>query len=94
MVENESRCHAIEDVKQSIKIAATKFKTFPERMMEIIDKPNLKQAIYWLPDGSSFALFPYAFTEKVLNVFFQGAKFESFTRKLNRKFHVKHTVFR
>ncbi len=66
-------------------MTASMFKTFPERMMEILEKPNLTEAIYWLDDGKSFGLFPYPFIGKVLNVYFQGAKFESFTRKLNRK---------
>ena len=76
--------NALYDVKQSIQLAATKFKTFPERMMEILEKPNLTGAVLWLYEGTAFALFPYPFAAQVLNVYFQGAKWESFTRKLNR----------
>lgn len=41
-------------------------------------------SMWWLPDGDSFCLIPVVFAEKVLDKHFQGTKFESFTRKLNR----------
>lgn len=40
--------------------------------------------MWWLPDGDSFCLIPVVFAENVLDKHFQGTKFESFTRKLNR----------
>ena len=59
-------------------------KTFPEKLMELLDEETVKESLWWLDGGDAFAIVPKAFPEKVLNDHFQGTKFESFTRKLNR----------
>jgi len=58
--------------------------TFPERLMELLMNGTVKKAMWWLPGGEAFALVPNTFYEVVLAKYFQGTKFESFTRKLNR----------
>lgn len=58
--------------------------TFPERLMSLLEGGSVEDAMWWLPDGDAFCLVPKIFSEKVLDKFFQGTKFESFTRKLNR----------
>ncbi|KAL7576482.1 hypothetical protein ACA910_017987 [Epithemia clementina (nom. ined.)] len=58
--------------------------TFPERLMELLMNGSVKKAMWWLPGGEAFALVPNTFYDVVLAKYFQGTKFESFTRKLNR----------
>ena len=58
--------------------------TFPERLMELLGNDSVKKALWWLPGGEAFALMPNVFYDIVLAKYFQGTKFESFTRKLNR----------
>jgi hypothetical protein len=58
--------------------------TFPEKMMHLLDSKEEKESMCWLPDGRSFAIIPGNFAQKVLPKYFDGTKFESFTRKLNR----------
>jgi hypothetical protein len=52
--------------------------------MQIIDSPEYGDCIWWNSPGDGFLLVPKKFTEKVVKKYFQGTKFESFTRKLNR----------
>jgi hypothetical protein len=52
--------------------------------MQIIDSPEFGDSIWWNSPGDGFLLVPKKFTEKVVKKYFQGTKFESFTRKLNR----------
>jgi len=58
--------------------------TFPERLMELLDNGTEEEAMWWLDDGDGFCVLPKLFPERVLDRHFQGTKFESFTRKLNR----------
>jgi hypothetical protein len=58
--------------------------TFPEKMMQILESAEYEDAIWWNPDRVGFSIVPKKFTEKVLTKYFQGTKFESFVRKLNR----------
>ena len=83
--------HAIEFGSPGVSVKAdrasegeAKATSFPERLMGLIQKEVATDAIWWLPGGDAFALSPELFPEKVLQKFFQGTKFESFTRKLNR----------
>lgn len=57
---------------------------FPESLMSLLDSNKEADIIRWLPDGDAFCLVPATFAERVLDKYFQGSKFESFTRKLNR----------
>jgi hypothetical protein len=61
-----------------------KSSSFPERLMELFEGDVAKDAMWWLPGGDAFALSPDLFPDQVLQKYFQGTKFESFTRKLNR----------
>jgi hypothetical protein len=56
---------------------------FPEKIMSILDSAEESQAIWWQPEGDAFCIVPANF-DHVLMKHFQGTKFESFTRKLNR----------
>ena len=58
--------------------------TFPERLMELLQGATVSEAMWWLPGGNAFAIRPKIFYDVVLSKHFQGTKFESFTRKLNR----------
>jgi hypothetical protein len=69
-----------EEVEESEKVVFT----FPERLMELLDDAVEKESMWWLEDGNGFCVVPKLFAENVLNKYFQGTKFESFTRKLNR----------
>lgn len=60
------------------------YRTFPEKLMELLETEALKDVMWWLTDGEGFALAPQLFSSKVLSPYFYGTKFESFTRKLNR----------
>jgi len=59
--------------------------TFPEKLMDVLSRKDTENAIVWLPDGKSFEIVsPEIFVAEVLPRFFKQAKFQSFTRKLNR----------
>jgi HSF-type DNA-binding len=60
------------------------FSSFPEKLMTLLDEERVKAHMWWLPDGDAFCMRPENFAEYVLDLHFQGTKFESFTRKLNR----------
>ena len=56
---------------------------FPCRLMRVLQTEVAPESIFWLPDGDKFALH----TENVAEVLvrhFQGAKWMSFTRTLNK----------
>ena len=57
---------------------------FPEKLMSILNSSKVSDTMWWLADGDAFCLIPASFSELVLEKYFQGTKFESFTRKLNR----------
>jgi hypothetical protein len=63
---------------------AVKSSSFPERLMELFEGDVAKDAMWWLPGEDAFALSSDLFPDQVLQKYFQGTKFESFTRKLNR----------
>lgn len=58
--------------------------TFPEKLMNLLECGIVNDTMWWLPDGDAFCFIPNLFAEMVLDKHFQGTKFESFTRKLNR----------
>jgi len=58
--------------------------SFPNRLMQMLDSGDLSGVMYWSGYGDSFCINTTEFGEKVLDVYFQGSKFESFVRKLNR----------
>ena len=56
---------------------------FPKKIMALLDSGDESEAMWWQPQGDSFCIVQAKF-DHVLNKHFQGTKFESFTRKLNR----------
>lgn len=61
--------------------------TFAQKLMTILADPECQEAIKWMPDGQSFVIGnPDVFGPIVMGRYFgnKSAKFESFTRKLNR----------
>lgn len=59
------------------------FSSFPAKLMSLLDGCEVQDSMWWLPDGDAFCLVPSTF-DATLEKHFQGTKFESFTRKLNR----------
>ena len=57
---------------------------FPERMFKLLQDETLGDTMKWLPNGNGFSLNPKEFQALVLDKYFFGTKYESFTRKLNR----------
>jgi len=58
--------------------------TFPERLMRILRTGEHEDSIRWCDDGKSFAIFSAVLSKKVLPLYFEGTKMESFNRNLNR----------
>jgi HSF-type DNA-binding len=56
---------------------------FPARLMQILQLEDPPEGIHWLPDGERFVIHIDKI-EDVLVTFFQGAKWLSFTRTLNK----------
>jgi HSF-type DNA-binding len=79
-----ARPQSKEQTSQSLPVADEVGVTFPERLMELVMNETDKQALWWLPDGMTFAIHSKKFTKTILAKNFQGSKFESFTRKLAR----------
>ena len=52
--------------------------------MELLNSEDCRESMSWLPNGNAFALHQPKFTRETLPKHFEGTKFESFTRKLNR----------
>lgn len=59
------------------------FISFPEKLMSLLEGDEVQDSMWWLPGGDAFCLVPASFNA-ILEKHFQGTKFESFTRKLNR----------
>ena len=59
-------------------------KTFPEKLLEIIENPQNKDVIWWNQAGTAICISPKSFHSQVLEVQFQGTKFDSFARRLTR----------
>jgi hypothetical protein len=60
------------------------FATFPEKLMAVLEDREVGDTIQWNSQGDAFGIVPETFNGQVLKKHFQGTKFESFTRKLNR----------
>ena len=56
---------------------------FPGKLMDLLQRKDKPEGIYWLPEGTMFAMQTQQM-EAVLVKHFQGAKFMSFTRTLNK----------
>jgi len=71
-------------LEENERCESKEFKSFPVRLMEVLENNELRNAIRWLDDDAIFCIFPYRLEDVVLRHHFQSAKLESFTRKLNR----------
>lgn len=80
----ESTVFDEKESKDSTRNATGRRLTFPEKLYELLKVNDCQDAICWLPNGNAFALHPTIFIKKILPKHFEGTKFESFTRKLNR----------
>ncbi|CAB9505231.1 HSF-type DNA-binding [Seminavis robusta] len=59
--------------------------SFPEKIMELLQKNMASNAIYWLPEGEAIAVDPDNFKDStVISKQFRGNKLSSFVRSLNR----------
>jgi hypothetical protein len=59
-------------------------RSFPEQLLHLLEDGSAAEAAWWLPGDTAFAVEPFLFQEKVLDIYFQRSKFESFIRKLNQ----------
>jgi len=58
-------------------------KTFPEKLMHMIESEDGNGVMSWLPNGKAFVILnPKKFTLEVLPKYFQRSEYSSFTRKL------------
>ena len=58
--------------------------TFPEKLMELLNSEETQNSMCWIQAGNACALHQTLFVKNILPIHFEGTKFESFTRKLNR----------
>ena len=59
------------------------FQKFPQRLMTLLDNELYPEAAWWMNEGAEFALHIPNFTQVLLESF-QGTKYKSYTRKLNK----------
>jgi hypothetical protein len=59
-------------------------KSFPEKVHDIIENPHNQNVIWWNKAGTAICIYPKNFQSQVLDKEFQGAKFDSFARRLTR----------
>lgn len=60
-------------------------RTFPEKLMEVLDQPASQDIMHWMPDGEAFCILSSSrCRDEILPKFFKQTKFPSFVRKLNR----------
>jgi Heat shock transcription factor len=74
--------HASSTVKD--KSFVTK-QNFPQKLFDILDNPEHKDILKWLPGGKAFIIMDKKrFTAEILPVYFKQTQYTSFTRKLSR----------
>ncbi|CAB9499203.1 expressed unknown protein [Seminavis robusta] len=56
----------------------------PDKLMEYLNKDVAPEALYWMPDGDSFALDTEKAPAQVLTKYFSGTKMTSFLRSISR----------
>ena len=56
----------------------------PDKLMEFLNKEVAPEALYWMPDGESFAIDTEKAQDQLLNQFFRGTKLSSFLRSISR----------
>ena len=75
---------SIIEVNKSAKTTSGRRHTFPDKLMDLLNSGDFTSSMSWLPHGNGFCLHPDVFVKETLPKHFEGTKFESFTRKLNR----------
>lgn len=78
MGEGESRKKARASISGSEQL------TFPERLMQLINDTIAPDYVGWIEKEEAISFKTDGFQEHVLDSFFQGLKYDSFVRKLNR----------
>ena len=58
--------------------------TFPERLMQLITECHRPEHVKWIEEEEAITFRVDGFQSEVLDIYFQGLKYESFVRKLNR----------
>ena len=76
----ESKSHK----KQPASMSGSEQLTFPERLMELINDTIAPEHVGWIEEEEAISFKTDGFQEHVLDSFFQGLKYDSFVRKLNR----------
>jgi hypothetical protein len=79
-----STTHDPEEAKPSATGDDADVTTFPLKLLSFLQNKDFEDVMWWFPTGDAFCVVPKEFSERVLEKHFQGTKFESFTRKLNR----------
>ena len=59
--------------------------SFARRLMKLLNDEEAADALWWLPDGKSFAIDPKTAPSKILDVHFRSTKFTSFVRRLHNR---------
>eukprot|EP00984_Skeletonema_dohrnii_P018387 scaffold8571_cov66-Skeletonema_dohrnii-CCMP3373.AAC.1 len=69
----------------SLDADASKIKSFPQILTEILSTPDCQSIVHWLPDGFSFIIADkQRLSDEILPKYFRQALLNSFVRKLNR----------
>lgn len=61
----------------------------PDKLMDILMNEEAPEAIWWLQNGTAFAMQNEKFQEQILDKHFRGNKFKSLVRNLHRWYVVK-----
>ena len=65
--------------------ASSEQKNFAEKLLELLDTPELQEIFHWVPSGEAFCITDQkAFESKIMAKHFPTAKFESFARRMRR----------
>ena len=65
-------------------VATVPVTRLPDKIMEILMKEEAPEAIWWLHDGTAFAMQKEKFQAQILDTHFRGNKFKSVVRNLHR----------
>eukprot|EP00984_Skeletonema_dohrnii_P029713 scaffold20560_cov93-Skeletonema_dohrnii-CCMP3373.AAC.1 len=77
--------HDPNNPSSSLDADASKIKSFPQILTEILSTPDCQSIVHWLPDGFSFIIADkQRLSDEILPKYFRQALLNSFVRKLNR----------
>jgi hypothetical protein len=63
---------------------ANKHISFPQKLMQLINDDTSPEYVHWIENEEAIAFKTEGFQENILDNYFQGLKYDSFIRKLNR----------